>query len=63
MITDDTVMPFGTHKGTKIKDVPAGYLIWLYECEFAWVEEKHPEIYDYIEENLEQIESEMKGNK
>jgi hypothetical protein len=27
---DSDVMPFGKHKGTKMEDVPASYLHWLY---------------------------------
>lgn len=27
--TDTTPMPFGVHKGTKLANVPAKYLIWL----------------------------------
>lgn len=27
---DNTPMPFGEHKGEKLANVPADYLIWLY---------------------------------
>ncbi len=27
---DNTPMPFGEHKGKKLANVPADYLIWLY---------------------------------
>jgi len=29
--TDETIMPFGAHKGKKLANVPADYLIWMYE--------------------------------
>lgn len=28
---DDTVMPWGKHKGQKLGKIPASYLLWLYE--------------------------------
>jgi uncharacterized protein (DUF3820 family) len=30
-LTDEDPMPFGKHKGTALKKVPAKYLVWLYE--------------------------------
>jgi len=32
---DDDIMPFGKHKGEKMANVPASYLIWLYENDKA----------------------------
>jgi len=67
-MTENDYMPFGTYgpdKGDhrKLKDIPAGYLVWLYDSDFAWVNENHPEVYNYIEENLDQIESEIARRK
>lgn len=28
---DDTAMPWGKHKGRKLGEIPASYLLWLYE--------------------------------
>jgi len=28
-LTDETLMPWGKHKGEMLKDVPANYLLWL----------------------------------
>lgn len=28
-LKDDDPMPFGKHRGTAMKDVPASYLLWL----------------------------------
>lgn len=30
-LTDNSPMPFGKYKGTKLENVPASYLIWLYD--------------------------------
>lgn len=29
--TDESLMPFGKHKGQKLANVPADYLIWLHD--------------------------------
>jgi uncharacterized protein (DUF3820 family) len=34
--TDDTPMPWGKYKGTALANVPADYLIWLYENQKAF---------------------------
>lgn len=57
-------MPFGEHKDKPMKDVPAKYLLWLYD-EIIIREEAgdilrytEREVADYIEENLEALEEE-----
>lgn len=30
-LTDESLMPFGKYKGEKMANVPASYLIWIYE--------------------------------
>lgn len=30
-LTDESLMPFGKHKGEKMANVPASYLLWLYD--------------------------------
>lgn len=50
-LTDDSIMPFGEHKGKKLRDVPDNYLFW-------WFNEKDaarhsPYLYDYCEARLE----------
>ena len=45
-------MPYGKHKGTPMKDVPASYLLWIYDEALY----RPREVLDYIEENLEDIE-------
>lgn len=51
-------MPWGKYKGTKLGNVPAEYLMWLYEndkCDKA--------VKEYIEDNLDVIQIEIKRNK
>jgi uncharacterized protein (DUF3820 family) len=49
---------FGKYKDTLLQDVPANYLLWLYDQE--WLEEKYPELYDYIEENYTILNNEAR---
>ena len=30
-LTDDDLMPFGKHRGRRLEDVPARYLLWLWD--------------------------------
>ena len=51
-------MEFGIHKGKKLIDVPASYLIWLYDndkCSWA--------LKEYIRENMDVLKSQAKTNK
>lgn len=44
-VADPTVMPFGKHKGEKIKDLPDDYLKWLVDQDFVKAKiELHREI-------------------
>lgn len=56
--TDETVMPFGVHKGKQLADVPASYLLWLHENNKCT-----PELKQYIEANLSVIRLEAARNK
>ena len=46
---DDTLMPFGKHKGDSLEDVPAYYLCYLYDETII----KDNDLLLYIEDNLE----------
>lgn len=48
--SDQSIMPFGKHKGEKLANVPASYLLWLYENNKCY-----GSIRGYIVENLEVI--------
>lgn len=49
--TDETPMPFGKYKGLDLEDVPASYLLWLYEEGNLLGELK-----EYIEDNMQVLE-------
>jgi uncharacterized protein (DUF3820 family) len=56
-LTDNSPMPFGKHKGEKMANVPAAYLMWLYD------ENKcNREVREYIEDNLDVLKEEVKRN-
>jgi uncharacterized protein (DUF3820 family) len=52
-LNDNSPMPFGKYKGQKMENVPASYLLWLYD------ENKcNREVRDYIKDNLDVLEDE-----
>ena len=53
-MNDNSLMPFGKHKGVKMANVPESYLIWLYENSNIYGELKQ-----YIEDNLDVLKSEI----
>ncbi len=54
---DNSPMPFGKYKGEKMENVPASYLLWLYD------ENKcNKEVRDYIEDNIDVLKEEVKRN-
>lgn len=52
-ITDSTPMPFGKFRGKAMVDVPAKYLLWLFNegCD-------HEGVRKYINENLDVLKKE-----
>lgn len=46
--TDDSLMPFGKYKGQKMANVPAQYLMFIYDQD--WCRGK---VKQYIDDNLE----------
>lgn len=61
--TDNTVMPFGKHKGRLLKDVPPDYLLWLYDK--MRIDEKpggiKMKLMAYVAANRECLEKEVSG--
>lgn len=55
MITDESPMPWGEHKGKKLKDVPASYLSWCYQQ--TWIKDWR-ELYTYLKSNEKALELE-----
>lgn len=54
-LTDSDKMPFGKHKGDALVNVPAGYLIYIYENM-----DLHGPIKDYIKKNLDVLKAQAK---
>lgn len=52
MFTDETIKPTDPHKGKKLKEIPASYLIWLNDI--IGVDRKS-ELGIYITENIDAI--------
>jgi uncharacterized protein (DUF3820 family) len=53
-MTDESIMPFGKHKGEKLANVPPEYLLWLYDegkC--------YGELRAYIADNMDSIKAEI----
>lgn len=55
-------MSFGKYAGKRLEDVPATYLLWLYEQPFFRRIEYIP-LRDYIMENMDVLEKEVKEAK
>lgn len=55
-LTDESLMPFGKFKGQKLIEVPARYLLWLYENNKAYGQLK-----EYIADNLDALRLEIKN--
>lgn len=55
---DNSKMPFGTHKGKALIDVPASYLIYCLENM-----ELYGELKEYIEDNIDILREEAEKEK
>lgn len=53
-MTDETHIHFGRHKGKRLIDVPADYLIWLYENNKCY-----GPLRKYIEDNREALNNQV----
>ena len=57
-MTDDSLMPFGKHRGKKLIEVPDSYLFWL-----SKENRVTGELHDYIEDNLDAIKENIKSRE
>lgn len=55
MLTDNALMPYGKHKGTRMEEVPASYLLWLYDNDKC-----SNDVKKYIEDNMDVLNDEVK---
>ena len=51
-LDDDSLMPFGQHKGIRMEDVPEKYLKWIY-----WKGTINKQVKLYVEEYLHYFET------
>ena len=58
MLTDNDKMPFGKYKGEKMANVPADYLMWVYDNNIVI-----GDVRNYIRDNLDVIQAEIKRMK
>ena len=57
-LKDDSPMPWGKHKGTKMANVPAAYLLFIYRVTYNnSYSEQHP-VSMYIHNNLDALKLE-----
>ena len=54
-LKDDSPMPYGKHKGTRMIDVPAKDLIWLYENQRC-----SAQVMRYVVDNMDVLQEEIK---
>ena len=57
-VKDTDIMPFGMHKGKKLANVPASYLIWLFENDKCF-----GQLLNYIRNNEDALRQEMTNIK
>lgn len=60
MLNDDSIMPFGMHKGKKMEDIPATYFIWLWSEGKA---AKNTDVGNYIVRNLDDLRTESSNEQ
>lgn len=58
VLTDDSPMPWGVYKDVPMANVPAKYLLAMYEKKKVCAKVKA-----YVVENLEVLQTELKTNK
>ena len=54
-LTDKSIMPWGKHQGKEMANVPADYLLWLYDNNKC-----SGDVKAYIEDNIDVLKSEIK---
>lgn len=60
---DTDRMSFGKHKGKMLGEIPAAYMLWLYE---EMKEKRNPfarQITEYLESNLEYYKQQLDENR
>lgn len=55
-LNDESLMPFGKYKGEKMANVPASYLMWIYDNNKC-----NAEVKEYINDNMDVLKQEIKN--
>ena len=58
-LDDNSFMPFGEFKGHKMANVPSKRLLWYWDNQNRMTKQNYPEVYEYIENNLDVIKEEV----
>lgn len=61
--TDSMPIPFGKYKGTSLGNVPANYLLWLYETSEQGERLSDRKLANYIKDNLKGLQIERESEK
>jgi uncharacterized protein (DUF3820 family) len=56
-LTDSSPMPFGRYRGEKMANVPARYLMWLYDNKKC-----DGDVRGYIEDSMDVLKAEIKND-
>jgi uncharacterized protein (DUF3820 family) len=54
-MNDESLMPFGKYKNEKMANIPASYLMWLYDNNKCSLE-----VREYIKDNLDVLREEVR---
>lgn len=57
-MNDNSIMPFGKYKGSKLANIPADYLIYIFDKGIA-----RGDLKNYIVENMDVLQSEIKEDE
>lgn len=57
-LTDESVITFGRHKGKKLGDIEASYLLWLLN---EMRDDEKIKLFVYLQENEKALQSEVPG--
>lgn len=57
-MNDESIMPFGLFKGEKMANVPADYLLWIFDNNKCT-----PDVAKYIADNLDVLKAEIEYKK
>jgi uncharacterized protein (DUF3820 family) len=56
LLSDDDLMTYGTHHGKKMGEVPAKYLLWLYDNNRC-----NGPVFIYVKDNLDKLKERAKN--